>query len=154
RMAEMVIGEKVTLEEMGGARMHCSVSGCGDFLAADEKDCLARAREYLAFFPQNAQEKPADVKPRAPARDAKTVDAILPASQNQSFDMYEFLKMLVDEGSFFEIKKLFAEEIITGLARLGGMAVGILASQPKKKGGVLFVDSSDKAARFIWLCDA
>jgi acetyl-CoA carboxylase carboxyltransferase component len=154
RMAEMVIGEKTTLEEMGGARMHCSVSGCGDLLAADEKECLARAREYLGFLPQNAQEHPAEGKPSAPAKGGKSVDEILPASQNQSFDMYELLRALVDEGSFFEIKKLFAEEIITGLARLGGMPVGILASQPKKKGGVLFVDSSDKAARFIWLCDA
>ena len=154
RMAEMVIGEKVTLEEMGGAKMHCSVSGCGDLLAKDEKECLALARDYLAFFPQNAQEQPAEAKPAKPAKTAKRVDDILPPSQNQAFDMNELVRALVDDGSFFEIKKLFAEEIITGLARLDGMPIGILASQPKKKGGVLFVDSSDKAARFIWLCDA
>src|SRR5438105_5547058 len=105
RMAEMVIGEKVTLEEMGGARMHCEVSGCGDLLAKDEKDCLARAREYLAFFPQCAEGSAPEGKPRLPAADAKPVDQILPANQNQWFDMYELVKALVDEGSFFEIKR-------------------------------------------------
>jgi len=154
RMAEMVIGEKVTLEEMGGARMHCEVSGCGDLLAADEKECLTRAREYLAYFPQHAGAVPASAPPRPPPASARPIDQLLPKNQNQAFDMYELLAGLLDEGSFFEIKRLFAREIITGLARLDGMPVGVLASQPKHKGGVLFVDSADKAARFIWLCDA
>ena len=155
RMAEMVIGEKVTLEEMGGARMHCEVSGCGDLLAKDERACLEAARDYLRL-PAAARRRAAPRRrPRAPPRaGAKRIDDILPANQNQAFDIAAVIDALVDEGSFFEIKKLFARELVTGFARLGGRAVGIVASQPKWKGGVLFVDSADKAARFIWLCDA
>jgi acetyl-CoA carboxylase carboxyltransferase component len=154
RMAEMVIGEKVTLEEMGGARMHCETSGCGDLLAADERDCILRARQYLAYFPASSQGSARPAAPRPPAASARRIDEILPAGQNQFFDIYEVIKTLVDEDSFFEIKRLFARELVCGLARLEGMPVGIVASQPKHKGGVLFVDSADKGARFIWLCDA
>src|ERR1700733_14457287 len=154
RMAEMVIGEKVTLEEMGGARMHCEVSGCGDLLAKDEKTCLQAARDYLAYLPQRGGDLPPAAAPRPPRADAKRIDDVLPANQNQAFDIATVIDALVDEGSFFELKKLFAGEIVTGFARLGGRAVGIVASQPKWKGGVLFVDSADKATRFIWLCDA
>ncbi len=154
RMAEMVIGEKVTLEEMGGARMHCEISGCGDFLVKDEASCLESARRYLAYMPQNGGEAP----PIAPSRPApagtKRIDELLPAKENQAFDMLELIGTLVDEGSFFEVKKLFARELVTGFARLGGRAIGIVANQPKWKGGVLFVDSADKAARFVSLCDA
>jgi acetyl-CoA carboxylase carboxyltransferase component len=154
RMAEMVIGEKVTLEEMGGARMHCETSGCGDLLAKTEQDCIAAARAYLAYMPQSADEAPAAIAAKAPKAGGKRIDEIIPHAQNQAFDMLHLIDALVDEGSFFEVKKLFAREVITGFARLGGKAVGIVASQPKWKGGVLFVDSADKAARFTWLCDA
>ncbi|HVE87380.1 MAG TPA: acyl-CoA carboxylase subunit beta [Myxococcales bacterium] len=154
RMAEMVIGEKVTLEEMGGARMHCSVSGCGDVLVKTEPEAIDFARRYLQYFPQNFRERTAPAAPRAPKSSGKRVEEIIPPDQNKPFDMYQLIDELVDEGSFLEIKKLFAQELITGLARIGGRAVGILANQPKYKGGVLFVDSADKAARFIWLCDA
>jgi len=154
RMAEMVIGEKVTLEEMGGARMHCEVSGCGDLLAADERACIAAARDYLGYLPQRAGEAPPSAPAREPAAAAKRIDDVIPANQNQSFDVRAVIDALTDDGSFFELKKLFARELVTGFARLAGRAVGIVASQPKWKGGVLFVDSADKAARFIWLCDA
>src|SRR5450755_1086637 len=154
RMAEMVIGEKVTLEEMGGARMHCEVSGCGDLLAKNEQVCIEEARRYMSYLPQRAGEPVPEVAPRPPRADAKRIDDVLPANQNQAFDIAAVIDALVDEGSFFELKKLYAREIVTGFARLGGRAVGIVASQPKWKGGVLFVDSADKAARFIWLCDA
>jgi acetyl-CoA carboxylase carboxyltransferase component len=153
RMAEMVIGEKVTLEEMGGARMHCEVSGCGDLLAKDEDSCLRAARDYFAYLPQHSGERPADVAAR-PVAASKRIDDVLPAKENQAFDMMDVIAAVVDGGSFFEIKKLFAREIITGFARIDGRAVGIVANQPKWKGGVLFVDSADKAARFVWLCDA
>src|SRR6516225_4439813 len=87
RMAEMVIGEKVTLEEMGGARMHCEVSGCGDLLAKSEADCIAAARAYFSYLPQRAGETPPAAPPRAPRAGAKPIDAILPANQNQAFDI-------------------------------------------------------------------
>jgi acetyl-CoA carboxylase carboxyltransferase component len=154
RMAEMVIGEKVTLEEMGGARMHCETSGCGDLLAKDETDAIARCREYLAYMPQSSDQAPLAAPAKAPKAGVKKISELVPANQNSAFDMYQLLDALVDEGSFFEVKKLFARELITGFARLGGKPIGIVASQPRWKGGVLFVDSADKAARFVWLCDA
>jgi acetyl-CoA carboxylase carboxyltransferase component len=153
-MAEMVIGEKVTLEEMGGARMHCEVSGCGDLLAKDEKAAIQAARDYLSFMPQSADVTVADAPAKPPRAGIKKVSEIVPLTQNQAFDMQHVIEAVVDEGSFFEVKKLFAREVITGFARIDGKVVGIVASQPKWKGGVLFVDSADKAARFVWLCDA
>jgi acetyl-CoA carboxylase carboxyltransferase component len=154
RMAEMVIGEKVTLEEMGGARMHCSVSGCGDILVKSEEEAIKLCRDYLTFMPQNCDEQPATKPGVEPKQIEKTIEQIVPEKENVPFDMYQVIDKLIDDGSFFEIKKLFAPEMITGLARIGGRVVGILANQPKVKGGVLFVDSADKSARFMWLCNA
>ncbi len=153
RMAEMVTREKVTLEEMGGARMHCTVSGLGDFLAASEEDAISIAREYFRYMPQNYLGRPEDAEPTPPASD-RPLKEIVPEAQNRAFNMYDFLDSLVDGGSFLEVKKLFAPEIITGFARLNGRAVGIVANQPRVKGGVLFVDSSDKGTRFVNTCNA
>ncbi|MED1796923.1 acyl-CoA carboxylase subunit beta [Brevibacillus nitrificans] len=154
RMAEMVIGEKVSLEELGGARMHCTVSGCGDVLAANEEEAIQSARTYISFFPPNYTVEPPVAAAKPPVETAKEIAAIVPENQNAAFNMHDLITALVDEGSFYEIKKLFAQELITGLARLNGKPVGIIANQPRVKGGVLFVDSADKAARFITLCDA
>ncbi|MBE2975063.1 acyl-CoA carboxylase subunit beta [Priestia megaterium] len=153
RMAEAVIGEKVTLEEMGGAHMHCSVSGCGDVLAYSEEEAISYAKSYLTYFPQNYQEKPKVQKAKEP-KQTKDLVELIPENQNVPFDIYEAIDTLIDEGSFFEVKKLFAAELVTGLARIDGKVVGIIANQPKVKGGVLFVDSADKGAKFIQLCDA
>jgi acetyl-CoA carboxylase carboxyltransferase component len=154
RMAEMVIGEKVTLEEMGGAKMHCSVSGCGDVLVKSEEEAIAFAKAYFAYMPQHFEESPRTVTPAAPRRATKPLAEIIPTDENKPFDMLDVVNAIIDEGSFVEMKKLFARELITGFARIEGRAVGIVANQPKWLGGVLFVDSADKAARFIWLCDA
>ena len=157
RMTEMVIGEKTTLEEMGGAKMHCEVSGCGDLLAKTEAEVIAKCRDYLSYLPSHAGgalPPPKEGASLSPRPDARRIDDILPKNHNQSCDIGQVIEALVDQGSFFEIKKLFAKEIVTGFARLAGRTIGIVASQPKHKGGVLFVDSADKAARFIWLCDA
>jgi methylmalonyl-CoA decarboxylase subunit alpha len=153
RMAEMVIGEKVTLEEMGGAKMHTSVSGCGDVLVKDEAEAISFAKSYLAFMPQNFRERVAPAAPR-PAKPGRALSEVVVRDENKPFDMLEVIQAIVDEGSLLEIKKRFAKELITGFARIEGRAVGIVANQPKHLGGVLFVDSADKAARFIWLCDA
>lgn len=154
RMAEMVIGEKVTLEEMGGAKMHCSVSGCGDMLCASEEEAIALARKYLSYFPASYKEYPKKETSVEPALPINQLENIIPKNQNAPFDMYEFIDHLIDKDTFLEIKKEFAPELITGLARLDGQVIGIVANQPKAKGGVLFHDSADKAAKFITLCDA
>lgn len=153
RMAEMVTREKVTLEEMGGARMHCTVSGLGDFLVPGEQEALALAREYLRYMPQNYLQGPADVA-AAPPASARPLGDIVPEAQSRPFNMYEFIDSLIDGESFLEVKKLFAPELITGFARLGGRVVGLVANQPRVKGGVLFPDSSDKGTRFVNICNA
>lgn len=154
RMAEMVIGEKVTLEEMGGARMHCTVSGLGDKLVSTEQEAIEAAREYINYFPQNNQEKSEKMHPEKPKKPTEEIEKIIPKNENIPFDMYELIDRLIDENSFFEIKRLYAPEMITGFARLGGQSIGIIANQPRTKGGVLFTESADKAARFIQLADA
>lgn len=148
RMAEMVIGQKVSLEEMGGARMHCSISGCGDFLVENEESAISLAKNYLLYLshPQQTSQEP--------SRDVRPISKIVPEEQNQPFDMKELIFSLIDEHSFLEIKALFAPELITAFARIDGKSIGIVANQSKVKGGVLFGDSADKAARFITLCDA
>jgi acetyl-CoA carboxylase carboxyltransferase component len=152
RMVEMVVREKTTLEEMGGARMHCTVSGCGHHLASTEADALAAVRRYLSYLPSNWQQQP----PAAAATGPEDIDlaALVPGSERQAFDMRRYVRGLVDEGSFFEIHELWAKEVTIGFARLAGQVTGIVANNPMFKGGVLFVDSADKATRFIQLCDA
>lgn len=154
RMAEAVIGEKVTLEEMGGANMHCSVSGCGDVLVQSEEEALEYARAYLSYFPPNFREKPKLLESREVKYLEKGIADIIPKNQNAAFNMHDLINRIIDEDSFCEIKKKFAPELITGLARINGKSVGIIANQPRMKGGVLFPDSADKAAKFIQLCDA
>jgi len=154
RMVEVVVGEKVDLEELGGARMHCTVSGCGDALVADDKEAIEFARAYFRYMPQRAGEKPGSCIGKPPRTASKPIGDLIPEAANQGYDMRKVIDALIDEDSWVEIKKLFAKEILTGFARLDGQPVGILANQPMQKGGVLFNDSADKAARFIWLCDA
>lgn len=154
RMAETVIGEKISLEDLGGAKMHCSVSGCGDFLCKDEQEAITLCQSYLRYFPQYCEGTLPVHESLDPSATAKSIDTLVPEDINSSFQMYDFIQALVDADSFLEVKKLFAPELITGLARMNGRSVGIVANQPRVKGGVLFVDSADKATRFINLCDA
>jgi acetyl-CoA carboxylase carboxyltransferase component len=153
RMAEMVIGEKVTLEEMGGAKMHTGVSGCGHFLAASDEEVIDVSRRYLSYMPPNWRQEPPAAPPADPASNTP-IGEIVPADENQSFDIREVLESLLDADSLLEVHADWAKELITGYARLDGRAIGIVANQPKQKGGVLFVDSADKAARFIQTCNA
>jgi acetyl-CoA carboxylase carboxyltransferase component len=152
RMAEMVVGERVTLEEMGGARMHAEVSGCGDQLAADDVEAIEQARQYFSYLPQNWRHPPPSFEGGEPAREFAA--DLVPAADSAGYDVHTVIDALLDEGSFFEVKPLFAPELVTGFGLLAGQVVGVVANQPAVKGGVLFVDSADKAARFIWQCDA
>ena len=154
RMVEVVVGEKVDLETLGGARMHCTESGCGDALVGDDREAIAFGQSYFQYMPQRSGEKPQQAEARQPRAGSKPIGDLVPAQANQGYDMRKVIDAVVDEGSWLEIKKLFAKELLTGFARLDGHAVGIVANQPMQKGGVLFNDSADKAARFIWLCDA
>lgn len=153
RMAEVVIRETVSLEEMGGAAMHCRVSGCGDLLLQDEQEAILAARRYLSFLPTSFRSAP-PAGDSAPPQITSDVASLIPVEERKPFDMYRLIDALVDQESFFEIKPEFAAELITAFARIDGQVVGVVANQPLVRGGVLFVDSSDKAARFVWLCDA
>jgi acetyl-CoA carboxylase carboxyltransferase component len=152
RMAEVVIGEKVSLEEMGGARMHTEVSGCADLLAADDADAIEQAQLIFSYLPTCWREPPPEVRPAGPATelDADTV----PAAEHVPFDMHEVLDGILDADSLFEIKPAYAAEVIIGFGRVDGNPVGVVANNSAVRGGVLFIDSADKAARFIELCDA
>jgi methylmalonyl-CoA decarboxylase subunit alpha len=153
RMAEMVIGEKISLEEMGGARMHCTESGCGDVLVKSEEEAIAAAKHYFSYMPDHWRTTSPTTEPKEPLP-GKPIADIIPLNQNKAFNMFDLIYRIIDEGSWFDLKKLFAKELITGFARLNGQVIGVLANQSREKGGVLFVDSADKAARFIWLCNA
>src|SRR3954463_15808581 len=154
-LVRAAIGEDVTQEELGGARIHCRKSGVGDLEVDDDEECIARGREYLSYFPANCEEAP----PRRPVSDPvdRMEDAlldILPDSNRKPYDMYDLIKLIVDDGEWLDLKPKWARTIITCLARMGGRPVGIVASQPRQLGGILDNDSADKAARFVTLCDA
>jgi acetyl-CoA carboxylase carboxyltransferase component len=152
RMAEMVVGEKVSLQEMGGARMHATVSGCGDNLASDDADAIEQAKLFFSYLPLNWRLPAPWYAPEAPA--VELADDVVPAAESMPFDMHDVIDGLIDADSFFEVKPEFAAELITGLGRIDGRPVGVVANNSAVRGGVLFGDSADKAARFIWLCDA
>ena len=152
RMAEMVVGERVSLEEMGGARMHCTVSGVGDLLVSDDAEAIDLAKLYFSYVPSTWREEPPAYAVEAPLveLDRDTV----PEVESQPFDIHDVIDGLVDQDSFFEIKPLFAPELVVGFGRMDGRSVGFVANNSAVKGGVLFTDSADKATRFIWTCDA
>jgi len=178
RMAQMVIGEDVTLEEMGGARMHTGVSGCAHQLVCSDAQGIELAKRYLSYMPSNWEQSPPPAAAAPPAALAAappaastaastaarptgreiggraSIGELIPADENKPFDMSELIEALVDGGSLLEIHPRWARELIVAYARLDGAVVGIVANQPKHKGGVLFGDSADKAARFIWTCNA
>ncbi|MBA3741521.1 MAG: acyl-CoA carboxylase subunit beta [Sporichthya sp.] len=153
RMVAMATGEQVTAEEMGGARMHCRVSGLGDYLAKDDEEALAIARRYLSYLPQHWEDSPPPAPPLPPVQ-GRSITEIVPPLERIPFDMYELMRALFDEGSIFPHRDRFAKELITAFARLDGRAVGVVASQPKQKGGILTSDSADKGAQFVQLCNA
>jgi acetyl-CoA carboxylase carboxyltransferase component len=150
RMVEMVTGEKTTLEAMGGARVHCAESGVGHFLVKTEAEALEVVRRYLSYLPSNWRGEPPRVEPRP----ATKGEIEVPANERQAFDMRKLLAGLLDADSYFEVQALWAREVTVGFGRLAGEVVGVVANNSLYKGGVLFVDSADKATRFIQLCDA
>ena len=154
-LTKAVTGEDISMEDLGGAKVHCRKSGVGDLEVKDDPECIQAVKDYLSYFPQNCEQKP-------PIRDSKDPEDrmserlldVVPESSRQPYDMYEVISEIVDDGVYFDIKPKFAKTLITCLARFGGQPCGIVANQPKQLGGILENDSADKAARFINLCDA
>ena len=154
-LTKAVTGEDISMEDLGGAKVHCRKSGVGDLECADDAECIEAVKSYLSFFPSNCELKPPVREAGDPAeRMSEKLMEILPESNRQPYDMYDVIGEIVDDGEWFDVKPKFAKTIITCLARFGGQPVGIVANQPRHLGGILENDSADKAARFVNLCDA
>ncbi len=152
RVAKIVVGEEVSLEEMGGARMHTTVSGGGDEMFDTDAAAIARVKRLFTYLPGSWRERPAAIAAEAPAESGW--EGLVPENQRAAYDIRAVVARLLDGGSFLEVKAAWAAEMVVGLGRLGGRVVGVIANQPLVKGGAIFVDSADKAARFISWCDA
>lgn len=153
RVAEKVTGEKTTVEEMGGAMMHATVSGCGDEVFDSDWEVITAARHLFSYLPTNFTQKPLRSEIVEPVRVDWPTD-LVPADPNAGYDVRDVIDRVVDARSFFEIKARWATEMVVGFARLEGEVVGLVANQPSVRSGAIFVDSADKAARFLSMCDA
>jgi acetyl-CoA carboxylase carboxyltransferase component len=154
-LVKAAVGEEVTAEEMGGSKVHCKVSGVADLEVADDAACIEAVRKYLSFFPSSNLVPPPIIDSGDPVeRRLEALYDIVPANPRQAYDVYKVITELVDDNDFFPMKPDWARNVVTGLARIGGRSVGIVANQPKFLGGALDVNGADKAARFVWLCDA
>jgi len=155
RVIKEVTGEDISFEELGGAKVHNRVSGCADFKVKKEEECFELIRKLLSYFPSNCSESPPVMDPDDdPNRTDDEIEKIVPSDPKKSYDMRDVILRLVDNKDFLEVKREFAQNIITGFGRLKGRSVGFVANQPKVYAGSLTADSSDKAARFIRFCDA
>src|SRR6478735_1565447 len=154
-VVKTVTGEEVTFEELGGASTHAAKSGVAHFISQDERSCLEDARYLLSFLPQNNLDPPPYFEPTDPVdREEPELDTLIPDSPNKPYDMKQVIQRIVDEGDLLEVHELWAENVVCGFARLGGHPVGIVGNQPRTLAGVLDIDSSVKAARFVRFCDA
>ncbi|MDQ4143029.1 MAG: acyl-CoA carboxylase subunit beta, partial [Actinomycetota bacterium] len=154
-LVKAAVGEDVSAEDMGGSKVHCKVSGVADLEVPDDRACIEAVRKYLSYFPSSNLERP----PVVPSDDsikrkAEELHDIVPANPRQAYDIHKVIRAIVDDGDFFPMKPDWARNVVTGFARFGGRPVGIVANQPKFLGGALDVNGADKAARFVWLCDA
>jgi acetyl-CoA carboxylase carboxyltransferase component len=154
-LVRAMTGEDISEQELGGSKVHATKSGVGDAEYKDDATCIAAVKRYLSFFPSSCDEEPPALTVSDPIdrRDEALLD-LLPDNPRKAYDMYKLIASVVDHGEYFDLKPRWARSIITCLARVGGKSVGIVANQPNHMGGILDVDSSDKAARFIQICDA
>jgi acetyl-CoA carboxylase carboxyltransferase component len=150
---ETVLGEIISQEDLGGARVHAEITGNAHFYALSEKECLQQIKELISYIPHNNEEKAAKVEPKKP-KFKKNIENIIPSNPKLPYDVREIIYALVDDSKFFEVQELFAPNIVIGFARMDGETVGFVANQPMYLAGVLDCDASDKAARFIRFCDA
>ena len=154
-LVKAAVGEEVTAEEMGGSKVHCKISGVADLEVSDDKACLEAVRKYLSYFPSSNLTEPPIVESADPVdRRSEELYDIVPANPRQAYDIHKVIAAVTDDGDFFPMKPDWARNVVTGFARFGGRPAGIVANQPKFLGGALDVNSADKAARFVWLCDA
>ena len=154
RMVKMVTGEDIDMQELGGARVHAEHSGSADLVARDEEHARELVADLVTYLPNKAFEKPPRAEPRAPTKSPEGLDGVIPQEPNRPYDMVEVVERVVDADSYFELKPDYGAEIITAFARIDGRPVGIVANQPTARSGAIFPDAAEKAAEFIWKCDA
>jgi acetyl-CoA carboxylase carboxyltransferase component len=154
-LVKAMTGEDIAEQELGGAKMHTTKSGVGDVEVENDAACIALIKDYLSYFPSSCEDPPPRLKATDPIdrREEALLD-LLPDNPRRAYDMYKLIGAIVDHGKWLDLKPRWARSIITCLCRIGGRPVGIVASQPNHMGGILDVDSSDKAARFMQICDA
>jgi propionyl-CoA carboxylase beta chain len=153
-VVKTVTNEEVTSEELGGASTHSTKSGVTHFTAVNDVECLEHIKVLLSYIPQNNKETPEQFPYQMQDEVRESLDSLIPDSPNKPYDMHEVIKGIIDEDSFFEVHKNYADNIIVGFSRIGGRSVGVVANQPMSLAGVLDVDASKKAARFVRFCDA
>ncbi|HEX5002298.1 MAG TPA: acyl-CoA carboxylase subunit beta [Bacteroidia bacterium] len=153
-VVKTVTHEEVTSEELGGASTHSSKSGVTHFSCANEIECINYIKQLLSYMPSNCEDEPPFVAYKSGNETRPLLDSIIPANPNQPYDIREVIEQVIDEGSFFEVHKNFAENIVVGFARIAGRSIGIVANQPAHLAGVLDIHASTKAARFVRFCDS
>ncbi len=154
RMVQMVTGEEIDLESLGGPEVHARHSGSADLVATDEEHARELVATLIGYLPDKAGDPLPTHTGRPPTRTPDGIDAEVPAEPNKGYDMWDVIDRIVDADSTFELKRSFGQEIITAFARLDGRPIGIIANQPAHRAGAIFPDSASKAAEFIWTCDA
>ena len=154
-LVKAAVGEDISEEELGGSKVHCELSGVADLEVADDPSCMAAIRKYLSFMPSHCEERPPLANPRddITRADEELLD-LVPDNPRRAYDMRKLVKILADDGDVFELKPKWARNLITALLRIGGRPVGVVANNPMFLGGTLDVDSADKAAKFVQICDA
>ena len=153
-VVKTVTNEEVTSEELGGASTHSTKSGVTHFTSVNDVACLEHIKILLSYIPQNNKETPEQFPYQLQDEVRESLDALIPDSPNKPYDMHEVIKGIIDEDSFFEVHKNYADNIIVGFSRIGGRSIGVVANQPMSLAGVLDVEASKKAARFVRFCDA
>ncbi len=154
RMVEMVTGEKISLDELGGPDVHAKYSGSADLVADDEEHARELVAELIGYLPNNSDEKPPNTEPKPPRHPTNEIDGIIPQEPNRGYDMVDLIDRVVDADSWFELQPEYGKEILTGFARIDGRSIGVIANQPAHRAGAIFPDAAEKAAGFIWTCDA
>ena len=154
RMVEMVTGEEISLEELGGPDVHAKHSGSADLVADDEEHARELVAQLVGYLPENSDEDPPQTEGKPPARPPDEIDGVIPQEPNRGYDMVDLIDRVVDADSWFELRPEYGKEILTGFARIDGRSVGIVANQPAHRAGAIFPDAAEKAAEFIWTCDA
>ncbi|WP_122089114.1 acyl-CoA carboxylase subunit beta [Halalkalicoccus subterraneus] len=154
RMVQMVTGEEIDMQELGGPRVHAEHSGSADLVARDEEHARDLVAQLITYLPDKAGEKPPRREAKPPKRSPEGIDSVVPEEPNRGYDMSELIERVVDRGSYFELKPDYGAEIITAYARIDGRPVGIIANQPNHRAGAIFPDAAEKAAEFIWKSDA